>query len=237
MIPERRLIVLAPSHFCERARWALDHNGIAYREERWAPLLHVPLARRIAGGTALPILCADGEVIQGSDRILDWTGMAEADQELEERFEKRIGPLVRRMIYAGVLGERSSGIRDILLEGVPFAQAVIGRAIWPMTRRLMVTTMKVEASRLQQLAERLSAELDWFDGMAAKGRYLVGDRFGRADITAASLLAPLARPASLPLYSRLKPSPHLNDILAQWNTRPSLHWVRDIYAKHRGRVV
>ena len=70
-----RLIVLPPSHYCERARWALDHAGVAYTEDRWGVGLHVPLAKRLMAGTGLPILDTGAEIIQGSDRILDWTGL------------------------------------------------------------------------------------------------------------------------------------------------------------------
>ena len=93
-----RLIVLPPSHYCERARWALDHVGAPHREERWAVGLHVPLARRLgAKGTGLPILVAeDGAIVQGSDAILDRTGIDGRDPEVERRFETRMGALVRR---------------------------------------------------------------------------------------------------------------------------------------------
>ena len=93
-----RLYVLPPSHFCERARWGLDHMGVAYVEEPWAVGVHVLLARRLAPATTLPILDVGTEIIQGSDRILDWTGIKGGNPDLEERFESRIGVLVRQFI-------------------------------------------------------------------------------------------------------------------------------------------
>lgn len=35
-----RLITLPISHYCEKVRWALDRQGIAYREEAHAPIFH-----------------------------------------------------------------------------------------------------------------------------------------------------------------------------------------------------
>src|SRR5512133_2030029 len=70
-----RLYVLPPSHYCERARWALDHMGLGYTEGRWVVGVHAVRARRIAKGTTIPILLAGSDVIQGSGLILDWTGM------------------------------------------------------------------------------------------------------------------------------------------------------------------
>ena len=31
---ERRLLTIPISHYCEKARWALERAGLAYREER-----------------------------------------------------------------------------------------------------------------------------------------------------------------------------------------------------------
>jgi glutathione S-transferase len=81
-----RLFVLAPSHFRERARWALDHAGVNYREVRWAPGPHALLAKRLGTGTSLPILDTGTDVIQGSNRILNWTGLSGHDPDLEGHY-------------------------------------------------------------------------------------------------------------------------------------------------------
>lgn len=234
-MPEHRprLIVLPPSHYCERARWALDHVGMAYTEERWAVGVHIPLARRLAPSTALPILDTGSEVIQGSDRILDWVGLPGADPELERRFERRIAVLVRQYIYAATLSDPRSGVRALLFDGVPAWQAVLGRLAWPATRRLMVAVMKASPGLVPKLERDVDAELAWFDERLDGRRYLAGDRFGRADITAASLLAPLARPPACPLYRRIALPPNVESALAKWRARPSLRWVERTYAEHR----
>ena len=41
-----QLITFAASHFCEKARWALDWHGISYEEVGWPPGLHQVLAKR-----------------------------------------------------------------------------------------------------------------------------------------------------------------------------------------------
>lgn len=229
-----RLIVLPPSHYCERARWALDRTGVPYGEESWAVGLHVPLAKRLgAAGTVLPILDTGAEIIQGSDRILDWTGLPGADPTLERRFESRIGPLVRQYIYANMLGDPRSGVQNLLLNGVPAWQAAFGRLAWPVTRRLMIQGMNARADLAPALERELAVELDWFDGVLDGRSHLVGDRLGGADITAASLLAPLARPAEHPIYRRGTMPAAVEDALTRWSARPSLRWVERTYAEHR----
>lgn len=228
-----RLIVLPPSHYCERARWALDHAGVIYTEERWAVGLHGPLAQRLAGGTALPILDTGTEILQGSDRILDWIGTTGGDPALERRLETRIGPLVRQYLYGATLSDPKSDVRSVLFDGVPAWQAVLGRIAWPVTRRVMVAAMDARAALVPMLQQKIATELDWFDSELGERRFLAGDGLGRADITAASLLAPLARPPALPLYSRVKLPAPVEDALTRWSARPSLRWVVRIYAEHR----
>ena len=68
-----KLIVFGLSHFCEKARWALDWHGIAYSEISWALGLHRVLLKRYgANGTTLPILLHDQTIVQGSSAIIDW---------------------------------------------------------------------------------------------------------------------------------------------------------------------
>ena len=228
-----RLIVLPPSHYCERARWALDHAGVAYAEERWAVGLHAPLAKRLKAGTGLPILDTGAEIIQGSDRILDWTGLPGADAAVEQRLEERIAPLVRQYIYSATLDDPRSGVQAVLFDGVPAWQAALGRLAWPVTRWLMIRSMNARAALTPALERDLAAELDWFDGVLGGRRYLAGDRFGRADITATSLLAPLARPKACPIYRRVALPPAVEGALTRWSARPSLRWVERTYAEHR----
>ncbi len=81
---------------------------------------------------------------------------------------------------------------------------------------------------------KLAAGPDRFDGRLGGRRHLAGDRLGRADITAASLLAPLARPAACPLYRRVALPPRVEAALARWGDQPALRWVDRTYAEHRG---
>lgn len=228
-----RLFVLPPSHYCERARWALDHMKIAYVEEPWAVGLHVAFARRLAPRSTLPILDTGTAILQGSDRILEWTGIAGGDATLEHRFERRVGVLVRQYIYAATLADPRSAVRDTLLSGVPPAQAFIARLAWPVTRRAMASGMDARIALLPELEEKIEAELAWFESILRRGKHIVGAELGRADVTAASLLAPLARPAACPLYRKVVLPPEAEAALTRWSARPALQWVDRIYGQYR----
>lgn len=77
-------------------------------------------------------------------------------------------------------------------------------------------------------------ELDRLDGLLADDRrFLLGNRFSRADLTAASLPAPLALPKEPPTYGLLAVPPQARADLALWAERPTLAWVREIYREYR----
>jgi glutathione S-transferase len=68
-----KLVTFGISHFCEKARWALDWHSIPYTEIGWPPGLHQVLAKRCgAKATTLPILLDGGKVVQDSGIIIDW---------------------------------------------------------------------------------------------------------------------------------------------------------------------
>src|ERR1700728_3679182 len=58
-----RLITIPISHYCEKARWALDRVGLPYREERHVQGIHQLAARRAGGGVTVPVLVTpDGPI-------------------------------------------------------------------------------------------------------------------------------------------------------------------------------
>ena len=115
-----KLATFAISHYCERARWALDWHGIDYDEVGWPPGVHKILAKRAgAKKGSVPILLTGNGVVEGSDTIIGWAEdnsrenntslcppehSAEID-EMETRLDKKAGINVRRFIYALVFPE------------------------------------------------------------------------------------------------------------------------------------
>src|SRR5256714_12695929 len=67
-----RLVTIPISHYCEKARWALDRAGIAYREERHVQGVHRIAARRAGGGRTVPVLVTPEGSLGESEEILAW---------------------------------------------------------------------------------------------------------------------------------------------------------------------
>ena len=62
-----RLVTIPISHYCEKARWALERAGIKYREERHVQGIHRIAARRAGGGATVPVLVTPDGVLGDSD--------------------------------------------------------------------------------------------------------------------------------------------------------------------------
>lgn len=122
------LYIFAISHYCEKARWALDYLGIDYESTHLPPGLHVLTAKKLgAPDSSLPILVADGQVVQGSAKIIDWaesvaSGVVncltpnvsrEACQEIEKRLDDVLGVHTRRYYYSEALVDHPETVRPI----------------------------------------------------------------------------------------------------------------------------
>lgn len=50
------LVTIGVSHYCEKARWALERFQLPFEERRHVPILHMPAAYFASGkGTSTPI--------------------------------------------------------------------------------------------------------------------------------------------------------------------------------------
>jgi len=202
------LITVPLSHFCEKARWALDHAGVEYREEPHAPLLSRFATRRAAGGS-VPVLIHGDELLIDSTDILvhidalrggDWLYPREAVARsevdaLEEIFDTQLGPHARRWIYAQLLPDKRL-VRSLWARGVPRSEARLVPLIAPLARYFVRKGYRVTPGSAERSLDRVNAIFKDVGDRLADGReYLVAGRFTAADLTFASLAAPLLLPA------------------------------------------
>ncbi len=231
----RVLHTLGPSHYCERARWALDGSGLAYREVRHALGPHVAHLRSMGlRDTAMPVLHYEDTYVQGSGCILDVCGFASQEGAIESRFVTRIGSLTRRFVYAAAFSSPNDGaMLDVLLDGVAFGERTAGRAAWPFLRGRLVNALGASAGDLPAIIDALGEELDWVDHRIEAGDTTLARAFGRTHITAASMLAPLVRPPEGAVRKPLTLTGRAAETLHAWSKRPFWHWTQETYCRYR----
>ncbi len=203
------LITIPLSHFCEKARWGLDHAGISYTERRHAPGFHVLAVRRVGGDRSVPILITGGAVIGDSTDILLWADERAAKGRrlypedaatraevlaLEERFDEELGPHVRRAIYFELLPWPKLTL-PMLVHEVPRHQRLLLPMLYRPLRGLMRSSMRIDAAGAQRSFDKAMRVIDDVGKLLADGRpFLAGDRFTAADIAFAALVAPAVGP-------------------------------------------
>jgi glutathione S-transferase len=202
-----RFVTIPLSHYCERARWALDLSGISYREESHVPLFH-RLATSRAGGRTVPVLVVGREVIDDSAAIVRWVnqrvprvGLLPSNPEERqsviewERFiERELGPHVRRWAYGHLLREYRL-LKPCFTRGAPMIERLLAPVTVRLTLPLIRRVYRIDPARAQESLRRARAALDEIGRRLTPGcRYLVGNQLSAADVTLGALAAPLVFP-------------------------------------------
>jgi len=233
------LYQFAGSHFCEKARWALDHKGLTYESVNLVPGPHLKTARRLAPQTSLPILVDDEHVVQGSAEIIDYldkkipqfalTPLHSTDasmaRELERYLDRNIGINIRLLFYYHAFKDRAF-VSNFLLRDGPWWGRPFFFVAYPAIKRKMVKAMQIDATHAQAARNALLQAFDQLDERVAGRKYLAGPHFSRADLTAAALLFhrwddSWSGPAALDEFFR--------DV----RHRPFYEWAGKIYTAHR----
>jgi glutathione S-transferase len=213
------LVTIPISHFCEKARWALDRAGVAYEERPHVQGIHRIAARRAGGGLTVPVLVRAGSVLTDSSQIVDFAdSRAPADRrmypiaisaadrirEYERGLDEGLGPDGRLWMYDSMRGEKQL-IRRYNLTSVPAWERRTFPLFAPIMTRMIDRVLGVDAESAAQAEQAVRACFDAVGERLADGRpYLMGDRFTAADLTFAALSAAVLMP---PEYGVPLPQP------------------------------
>lgn len=220
---ENVLITIPISHFCEKARWALERTGVPYGERAHLQVLHRFAVRRAGGGTTAPVLVWDGRVLADSAEILEAASARAPAQlrlfpddpeaaaevrSLERDFDERLGPEGRRWMYYELRGRRDIA-REYGCTGVPAWQRRLLPIAYPAVARIIDRFLDVTPETAARAEGVVTATFDEVAERLADGRpFLCGERFSAADLAFAALAAavlmppeygvPLPQPEALP---------------------------------------
>jgi glutathione S-transferase len=243
-----RLVTVPFSHFCEKARWAVDLTGRPYVEERHLPMLHWLATRRAGGGRTVPVLATDAGVLADSTAILRWADAqlrpraslhpddpkrrAECDA-LEDELDEAFGPEVRRIGYHYAFAD--DAVILALAESAPAWERVSLRLALPAVRTIMLRGMDIRPATVAAALDVVRRTYDRMAARLADGRpYLLGDRFSAADLTFGALGGPLVLPPEhpVPMPAALLPA-ELHDVVRELRAHPAGAFLLRLYAGHR----
>ncbi len=232
------LITIPISHYCEKARWALDRAGVAYVERAHLQLIHRIAVRRAGGGKTAPVLVCGKRVLPESAEIVEWAdriapaerrlypedpGARAEIRELERDFDERLGPEGRRWMYNGLRGRQQIAI-DYACTGVPGWERRLLPLLYPLVWRGIDRYLDVSPSTAARSEAEVRATFDEVGERLGDGRsYLCGDRFTAADLTFAALAASVLMPPEygVPLPQPDELPPETAAVVRELRTHPA----------------
>ncbi|MEO0368211.1 MAG: glutathione S-transferase [Pseudomonadota bacterium] len=244
-MPSPKLFVFTISHYCEKARWALEHAGIDYELVTLAPMAHSLEAKKLGmPKSSTPYLINEKEKIQGSEQILDWVALQtkssvfthsdEHARKIERRLDNKLGIHVRRWYYAQALVKEPKTVKAIFTHNLSAGRRLAMKTHWPLTRRLMMLAFDLGEAQGQRSLAKVSQELGWLEGLLKdESSFLAGDSFSRVDLTAAALIGLIIEPPQHPLAGKFPLPPLIRDQADQWRDRLAFKWARRIYEEYR----
>jgi glutathione S-transferase len=249
-----RLVVLQPSHYCEKAKWALQRYSIAFDVDAHAPGFHMAAAK--GKGSTPCLIFPDGSFKDDSSLILRWideqqgsrSGKAKlfpADCESAvtsecARFDAGLGVDSRLFIYAHCLD--SSAVYTCLMAGVPSWQRIVmSLGFWYAVKGKMRKGMRISPSNGSQALERLREEFQRVGKLLEDGRkFLCGGVFTAADLTFVALAAPVLgiQYGTYPVFANPDDMPKaVKDVTEEMRSTPAGIFALQIWETQRAVVL
>lgn len=248
----RTLYQFPLSHFCEKARWLLDHKELDFVAHNLIPGVHRAFSQLKTGQNTLPILKDQEKWIADSTQIalyLDENypehALLRSDLKLRTQalevndIANELGLYVRRWGLAHALTENDDSL-EIMIGEKGYLRK-FEKISKPLLKSLVAKGYKLDSdkvvlakTKLDEITQQLNQRL-----IDNHGRYLVGDRLGLADISVCSMLAPLLEVVGTPWENdrQVKTSNELNDFKLCLLDQPLGQYVKRIYENERNARV
>lgn len=232
------------SHYCEKARWALDYKGLPYTQINLLPGSHVKVVKKIAPKSEVPVLLHDDRVVQNSADIITYLDKTFPDRLLtpgspdteeqarqwESYVDENIGPYIRLYCYHYFL-DRPDILLPLLTQGQAWHRKLIFSLVFPKVRDVMRKFMHINDRTADIALKKLTRAIDKLHTHLEQNPFLAGTEFSRADLAAASLLAPFTMPDKYGLEWPESIPDELETVVDTF--RPKLNWVNVLYRDYR----
>lgn len=246
MVMDAKLYQFPVSHYCEKARWALEYKGIPYQAQTLLPGLHIKKLKSLVPETTVPVLVINNDVIQGSDQIIDHLDVLFPDNSLtphdpEQRQQvtewetfaatKIADPL--RCFYYYHLLEQPKTLIPLFSEGGPWYGKYFLRITFKQIKQRMQAGYHLNQRNAQLAMRVVDKAIGQLETHLTTHPFLVGDSFTRADLSVCALLSPLVIPERGYLKLTALTSQALRDYRMARIKSPVFRWVNTIYNTYR----
>jgi len=243
----RRLFVLHPSPWSERARWALDHHRLTYESIHYLPFIGQGQLKRLAGTdtkrVTVPFLVADGQTYGESwaialyaDREGGREKLVPSDLEEDIRLWNQVADGGMGGVRGRVLARMLESPKALDIAAPPVVPRWLRPAMRPAARWTIRHLQRKYQTRSDEGASQvllLRSALDRLrDGLKGGKPYLLG-KFTYADIVMATLLQGVLPVTDLFLrLPRALREVWTDDTLAR-EYGDLLTWRDELYERHR----
>lgn len=251
-----QLVILAPSHYCEKASWALQRYAIPYDLTIVAPGFHSGIVKKAgskATSTPVLILPAPQTAICDSADIVEWVDQHRSAaaptlfpsdkrseiKELLERFDHKFGASVRLFVYSQCLD--TSEMLNGLCAGTPtYQQVAYALGMKYIVRSVIRKSYKVNDENGRAALEICREEFQRVSNLLSDGRkFLTGDSFTAADLSFISLAATLLslKYGYAHTYEKSARPIGLQAAIDEFRSTPAGKWAQRVWDDERKRVI
>ena len=245
-----KLYTFPVSHFAEKVKWLMDCSKIDYQIVNWVPVLSAPAAYLKSGKRTVPFIEVTTSesrfVVHDSTNIVNWVfdnagavQLKHPDQSHHDTAMKiedladSVGNDVIRYMYAPMVQHPPDFVAVWGWGAGAVSQNTL-RVMMPVMRRLLHKHLDFSETAQRAGLDRLHGVFSQIDDLLADGRsYLVGNVFSIADISIASLLAPVYTPSEHRVYASQQFQHSLASQQAEFRDYASFAWMQDLYRELR----
>jgi len=228
-----RLLDMYASPWCERVRWTFKFKGVPLEKQTYQPgPADEEKVKKLTGQAQVPVLLVNGTAIPDSGNILAWLESHKSEPSLIPNSEKeRAQVMMWEELMDGVLGPQARML--IIGHFLRANDSELQKAGQYFAQKCQYSPYAEEHAKVK--VERLLNILKYaLDGR----RYMVGDGFTLADVTAASMLLLVNPPPDeLFLFPAAMRPMYTVPITQHAAFAPVFAWRDEIYRKHRGEAV
>jgi glutathione S-transferase len=236
------------SHYNEKVRWALDYKRIPHRREVLSAS-YLPRAWWATGAAHLPVLHLEDGAVGDSTAIIaaleeKWPepplyprdpDLRARALEIEDWFDEEVGHPVRTVLVGPLMTEGGAErTAEVMARGMSGGARAAFRLLHPVFYRFYFWRHGVHDESRSQAPGIVVSGFDRIAKEKGAAGYLVGDSFTVADLSAAALLAPIARPKGT-IWAEIDGMPEaVERFMEKLSDHPGVAWVHEIYRRHRG---